>query len=131
MEKTEQQPQVQDSPEAIVRAYFDAFQSRDLDRCMEYFGEDSSIAFMSGVFKGRRAIEEWHKERFAADLQITKIGPIKAKDDTVTADVTVTSNRLKQWKVASLGGRAVLRVKQGKIRDTKLNPRISNPFEKM
>ncbi len=118
-----------ESPEAVVRGYLQAFSDRDIARSVDYYADDATVSFMTGVFKGRKAIEEWHKERFAANLQITKLGQIKASGQTVTVDATITSDRLKQWKITTIAGKATFKVQQGKIKETKLNPRLANPFE--
>jgi ketosteroid isomerase-like protein len=115
-------------PQAAIKDYLGAFEKHDLDRCLGFFADDATVSFMGGVFKGRSAIEEWHKERWSADLKITNVGQVKVKDQTVQLEVTVTSKRLKAFLVNNMGGRAMVRFDQGKIREMKLAPRMANIF---
>jgi ketosteroid isomerase-like protein len=116
-------------PQAIIQAYLQAARDRDLAGCVSFYAPDAKLTFMSGVFQGTQAIEEWHKERFAADLQFVRIDAIKAKGDVVTVDAVVTSKRLKAWKIGSLGGRATFRLQDGKIKETSFGLRLHNPLE--
>jgi hypothetical protein len=126
----EQQSGTQTSdPTAVINDYLQAVKDRDLPRCLGFYTDDATLIFLSGVFRGKRAIEDWHKERFDAQFEILKIDGIRAKDDRVTIDAVITSKRLKTWKINSLGGRANFRIDAGKIREVKLSPRIQNPFE--
>ena len=116
-------------PQTLIRAYLEAAQERDLEGCMRFYADDSRLTFMSGVFEGRQAIEEWHKERFDADLKFVKIEAVKTKGHTVTVDAVVTSKRIKAWKIGSLGGRATFRVEDGVIKETSFGMRLHNPLE--
>ncbi len=126
----EQQSGTQTSdPTALVTDYLQAVKDRDLDKCLGFYADDATLIFLSGVFRGKKAISDWHKERFDALFEIIRVESMRAKDDRVTIDAVITSKRLKTWKINSLGGRANFRVDQGKIREVKLSPRIQNPFE--
>jgi hypothetical protein len=114
---------------AIINDYLQAVKDRDLKRCVDFYADDATLIFLSGVFRGKKAIEDWHKERFDAQFEILKVDGIRSRDDRVTLDAVITSKRLKTWKINSLGGRANFRLDKGKIRETKLAPRIQNPFE--
>jgi hypothetical protein len=122
-------PEDSSTPDAVVRAYLDAAHARDVGGCVSFFADDAKLTFMSGEFAGRQAIEEWHNERFAANLQFVRVDSVKAKGEVVTVDAVVTSNRLKAWKIGSLGGRATFRVRDGKIRETTFGLRLHNPLE--
>jgi ketosteroid isomerase-like protein len=65
---------------ALAEAYLEAFHARDLDRCMEFFTDDSTV-----------------------DLNMT-------------------------WRVKALSGRVTIRFENGKIKNGKLSPRMTNPF---
>lgn len=116
-------------PQAVVEAYLEAFRERDLSRCLDFYADDAEIHFMDGVFKGKQAIEEWHRDRFAAELELVKVGKLRTEGGRVTSDVTVTSTRLRAWKIDKLAGKATVLVEQGKIKETRLSPRAYNPLE--
>lgn len=117
--------------EALMKEYLDAFHARDLERCMRFFADDAAIDFQIGVFRGRAAIEEWHKERFAADLKMVRLNSITVKGDTVLVDGIISSTRLASWKIKSLGGRLTVLFEDGKIKHGKVNAKASNPFKFM
>jgi ketosteroid isomerase-like protein len=114
---------------ALINAYLQAARDRDMAGCMAFFADDAKLVFMSGEFEGKPAIEQWHKERFDADLQFVRIDAVKAKGDVVTVDGVVTSKRLKAWKIGSIGGRATFRLQEGKIKETTFGMRLHNPLE--
>lgn len=114
---------------AIVQNYFKALDDRDLTRCLEFFAEDATIKFQSGVFKGKQAIAEWHKDRFEADLRLLKLNKIETRDDQVHVEGVVTSKRLKAWKINKLSGKATFTFENGKIMKTEFGMRIYNPLE--
>src|SRR5471030_866815 len=116
-------------PAVVVQEYIEAMRSKDVARCMEYFTDDAVLYFMTGVFRGRKSIEEWHRDRFKANFEILKVDGVRSKADAVTLDASVTSSRLKTWKINSLGGRANFRMENGKIREAKFSPRIQNPVD--
>ena len=119
----------QADPKALVQSYLDAAQARDVTGCVGYYAPDAKLTFMSGVFEGAAAIEEWHKERFAANMRFVRIDSIKVKGEVVTVDAVITSDRLKAWKLGSLGGRATFRVSDGRIKETSFGMRLHNPLE--
>lgn len=116
-------------PAAIINEYLQAVKDHDLKRCVDFYADDATLIFLSGVFRGKKAIEDWHKERFDAAFEIVRVDAVRTKEDRVTLDAVITSKRLKTWKITSLGGRANFRLINGKIQETKLSPRIQNPFE--
>jgi ketosteroid isomerase-like protein len=116
-------------PKAVAKSYLDAAEARDVAACVGHYAPDATLTFMSGVFEGHAAIEDWHKERFAANMRFVRIDAIKVKGDAVTVDAVITSDRLKAWKLTSLGGRATFRVRDGKIKETTFGLRLHNPLE--
>jgi uncharacterized protein (TIGR02246 family) len=120
---TEQSTEQEIDPAAVIQQYVEAVQSKDLARCMEYFTDDAVLYFMTGIFRGRKAIEEWHRERLKANFEIIKVDSLRSKAGAVTLDAVVTSSRLRTWKINSLGGRANFQMDHGKIREAKFSPR--------
>jgi len=51
--------------------------------------------------------------------------------DTVTVDGAVASKRLAAWRLKALSGRVTMRFEDGKIKQGKLSPRMTNPFNMM
>jgi hypothetical protein len=113
---------------ALAQAYLDAFGAQDLERCMSFFTDESSVDFNTTVYTGRQAIEAWHKDRFEANLKMVNLKSITVKGDTVVVDGTVSSKRLAAWRIKQLNGRVTMRFVDGKIRNGKLSPRMTNPF---
>ena len=113
---------------ALAEAYLEAFHARDLERCMEFFTEDSNVDFNMTMYTGRQAITDWHKDRFAADLKMVKKNSVTVNGDTVTIDGAISSKRLSAWRVKALSGRVTMRFEDGKIKNGKLSPRMTNPF---
>jgi hypothetical protein len=114
--------------EAITRDYLAAFQARDVEKCLGFFAEDGSVDFQDVEYAGRQALEDWHKERFQANLKIDKIENIKVKGDKVTVDAVVSSDRLSAWKIRSLKSRIEANFSGDKIHEAKLTARITNMF---
>jgi ketosteroid isomerase-like protein len=113
---------------ALAEAYLEAFHARDLDRCLEFFTDDSTVDFNMTMYTGRQAITDWHKDRFAADLKMVKKNSVSVDGDTVTIDGAISSKRLSAWRVKALSGRVSIRFENGKIKNGKLSPRMTNPF---
>jgi predicted O-methyltransferase YrrM len=106
---------------AIAQAYLDAFGANNLAACMQFYADDAVLIFLTKRFVGRQEIEQWHKLRFDAKVEILKVLSITAIGDTVTAEAVVTSKRLKWWKV-KLQGRAQIFIDKDKIREVDLRP---------
>ena len=115
--------------EAVIRAYLESFDARDLQRCVEFFAEDASIDFQMSAYRGHKAIQQWHADRFSADLRINRPESVRVNGDTVTVDAVISSERLAAWKVTSLSGRVTVRFECGKIKECKLTLRMGNPIE--
>jgi hypothetical protein len=117
-------------PTTIAQAYLEAFGQRDLERCVGYFADDATIAWIGGVYQGEAAIKQWHGDRFAANLRVVRVDAIQAEDKTVTVDAVVDSDRLKAWRISSLGGRVTLTFgEDGKINRTAFGLRFTNPLQ--
>ena len=90
-----------------------------------------AMDFNKTMYTGRQGITDWHKDRFAADLKLVKKNSITVDGDTVTVDGAVSSKRLSAWRVKALSGRVTMRFENGKIKNGKLSPRMTNPFNMM
>lgn len=116
--------------QAAVEEYLQAFDERDLPTCVGFYAEDATIHFHVGVFQGIQAIEEWHRERFDADLRLLQLEKITVEENTVNVDAVATSSRLKAWKINRLAGKVVLAFEEGKIKEARFSARVYNPFER-
>lgn len=114
---------------ALVEAYLKAFEQRDLARCLECFADDATIDFAIGVYRGKRAIEEWHKDRFAADLRVTRIDDIRTLSDSVVVDAVATSKVARSWGIGSVAGTATFVFQDGKIKEATFGLRMAIPIE--
>lgn len=110
----------------VVRDYLDAFGARDLDRCVSLFGENGVLHFPPTTYQGKKALEDWHRARFDANLQIVRVDEVCADGATVTVDGVITSKRLKTWRIGNLSGRATFQIQDGKIVDARFSPRTDN-----
>jgi uncharacterized protein (TIGR02246 family) len=115
--------------EGIVQDYLEAFERRDRSRCMEFFAEDATINFALGVYRGRQAIEEWHDDRFRADLRVLRVENVRVQGDTATVDAIATSKVAKAWRVNSVAGTVTLVFRGGKIQEGKFHLRTRIPLE--
>jgi ketosteroid isomerase-like protein len=115
--------------EALTRDYLDAFAARDLERCLAFYADDASLDFQLSVFRGRKGIEAWHQDRFAANLRILRLESITVREGTVVVDAVVASDRLAAWKIGSLSGRVTLRFEGGRIAEARLAPRMMSPVD--
>jgi len=112
--------------EIVARSYLDAFEARDLERCLSFFDDDAVVDFQVAVFRGRKEIAGWHKDRFAADLKILRLESIAVNAETVVVDAVATSKRLAAWRIPSVSGRITMQFENGKIKHGKLTPRTAN-----
>lgn len=112
--------------EAAVQEYVEAFNQRDLSRCLAFFDEDARIQFAMGNYRGIGEVEEWHKARFEADLKVLSVDRTRSNGDTVTIDATATSRIAVAWKLPTISGRVVFTFHQGKIIQAKFG--LQNPI---
>lgn len=116
-----------------VEAYLQAFDERDLPQCMEFYAEDGllvfgSTAFGLGQFRGKEAIEQWHRDRFAGGMRITKVEEITEEGDTVTVKAVATSPVLRSIHLDDFRGTATFVVRQGKFEEVRLGLRHGYRF---
>lgn len=101
----------------LTKGYLQAFDARDLEYCLTFYHDDSTLIFQNGRYTGRDAIKSWHEERFKADLRVLKQGQVEVTEDRVAVDLTVSSKRLKAWRIRSVDGKAIFQFEAGKIRE--------------
>jgi hypothetical protein len=112
-----------------VDSYLAAFEARDVERCVAFFDNAAKLDFQMTVFEGKDAIEEWHRDRFAANLRLVKLERITIRRDTVTIDAVAASDRLSAWNVHALPGRVTLQFADGKIVSCRFAARMVNPID--
>ena len=117
-----------DAPD-IVKEYLEAFEARDLERCMALYDEGATLEFGPGTYQGREQLEEWHEARFAAELKILHIDDVKVEGNTITVQAIITSKRLKLWHLNQTKASAKFQVRDGKIADLRFAARLGNPHE--
>ena len=115
--------------QTAVEGYLAALSAHQLEKCVSFYADDATINFQSGIFQGREAITEWHKERFAASFEVLDVDRLTVTGDTVVVEAAITSARLRAWKVKRLSGKATLVFEHGRIKEARLAPRTYNPFE--
>lgn len=111
-------------PRTVVEAYLQAFDARDLPRCIEFYDDDASLRFGPGLFQGKQDIEQWHKDRFAADMRIVELEDIEVHGETVIVRGLVASKRLRIFKIRSLGGTGTFLIRQGEIEEVRFEGRL-------
>jgi hypothetical protein len=101
---------------ATIYEYLEAFERRDLPRCLSFYGDPGNIRFQFSHYSGPEAIARWHQERFEADLRVLEVSDVVVEDDGATVDATVASERLRQWHFDSLGVVLTFQFQEGRIR---------------
>lgn len=118
----------------VVTDYLDAFDARDLERCLGFYADTATIDFANGVYRGRQAIEEWHQDRFNADLRVLEVDSIRTEGETVVLDVVGTSQLARAWRFNTIPGRVKFTFEQAneaaKIKDAKFSLRPGFSFDK-
>jgi hypothetical protein len=115
--------------EMRIRDFLGAVQDQDLERCMEFYADDASVSMLHATHTGRESIEEWHRERIAAGLEIVKINQVKVKRDTAVVDAVITSKRLRSLRIPSLRGTGTFKTEDGLIKQVSFKPKMYNPLE--
>jgi hypothetical protein len=118
---------VETNPQQLMEQYLEAFKARNLEQCMDYFSADSTLEWMMGEYTGKDAIEEWHRDRFAADLKILRVEGFEVNGSSVALDVVVQSKRLAAWRIPTIGGHVTAELQDGKIQHTKFSVKSINP----
>jgi ketosteroid isomerase-like protein len=116
-----------DELKVMVESYRRAFESGDAAACASYFTEDATLRFLFGSYQGRSAIEGWHRDRFAADVKLLRIDGVAVDGDSVTAQVVVTSRRLRLVRMDQVKGTVTFRVEQGRFKEAVLSARKGAP----
>ena len=120
-------------PQTVVEAYLRAFDERDLPRCVELYDEDGFLvfgppAFGLGRFRGKKAIEQWHRDRFAGGMKIVEVEETRVDGDKVTIHAVATSPVLKSIHLDDFRGTATFVVQQGKIIELRMGLRRGYRF---
>ncbi len=115
--------------EELARAYHDAFEKRDFDACIDLYMPDSVIHFGPGSYAGMKNIEEWHRERFDADLRLTSLDETRLEGNTVSARVIAVSDKIKAWGLDSIQATLSLVFKGKKIKEARFDLLDSNTLE--
>jgi ketosteroid isomerase-like protein len=114
---------------AFINEYLAAFRERDLPHCLKYYDDGATINFVVGMYQGKSAIEQWHNDRFQAELEVLDTPRFDVQGDTVVVMGSVTSKRLRKWRINSLGAKATFLIESGKIKELKFDLAVSNPLE--
>lgn len=120
-------------PQTAVKAYLQVFDERDLPRCMEFYDEEGLLifgpaAFGLGRFRGKEAIEQWHKDRFAGGMKVVEVEEIEVNGDTVTVKAVATSPVLKAIQLDDFRGTATFIVQQGRFKEVRFGLRRGYRF---
>jgi hypothetical protein len=107
--------------QSITNAYLDAFAARDLEGCLGYFSDDAVLQFHVSTFRDKKGIEQWHKDRFAADLRLVRIDEMQTEGDTVRIEGVITSKRLRAWLVNEMEGMVTIRFEHGRMKHVKFS----------
>jgi hypothetical protein len=127
----ERAPATEAAPEAGLRAMVDAyrrnFEGRDLAGCVAFFADDAVIKFLFGSYQGRQAIEDWHRDRFDADVRILRIEGMAVEPGKVAVHAVATSRRLKQFRIGEVKGTLTFRIEDGRFKEAVLSARKGVP----
>ena len=109
--------------QAMIEAYVTAFRERDLPQCMSFYSEDATVKFIFGTYRGKQAIEKWHEDRFANDLQLINLENVSVDGETIVVHLHATSRRLKLFGIKSVKGTGTFLIQDGHIKEAKFAPR--------
>jgi len=112
----------------IVNDYFDAFEARDLSRCLEFFHDDAVLHFATGKFSGIKSIDQWHQARFEGGMRIVEVESIEVQNDTVIVQAVATSPKLKLVRIDDLKGTVTFVIKQDKFKELRMELRKGYRF---
>ena len=115
-------------PRTVVEAYLQAFDARDLLKCIEFYDDDATLTFGLGLYRGKQAIKQWHKDRFSGGMRIVEIEEMEVEGDTVTVYAVATSPALMAVVIDELRGMGTFVVQQGKIKQVRLGLRRGYRF---
>ena len=103
----------------LVEAYLVAFEARDIARCVDFFDHDASIYFLRDVYRGKKAIERWHKDRFDVDLRFIGLKGMTIEENEVRIRGSIVSKKIQAWSAKSLSVIVNTSFEQGKIKKVK------------
>ena len=115
--------------EATVQAFLRTFEARELSQCLAVFADDATIYFGQGCYRGKEAIEEWHRARFAANLKISHYGKIIVEGEKASFELVVCSDNLRGWNIGDLQARATFVFEDCKIKEAKFNIAARSLFD--
>jgi hypothetical protein len=111
----------------VMEQYLTAFKARNLEGCMSYFSPDATLEWMMGEYTGCESIEEWHRDRFSAELNVVRVDSFSATGSSITLDVVVQSKRLASWRIPNVLGRVTAQLSGGKIQHVNFAVKSINP----
>ena len=114
--------------EQLVKDYFNAFEARDLSKCIHFFQEDAILHFATGKFPGKKAIEQWHNDRFKGGMKIVEIEEVEVQDNTVIVHAVVTSPKLKLVRIDDFRGTGTFLIHQNKFKEVRMGLRTGYRF---
>ena len=77
----------------------------------------ASVEFLGKRFSGRAAIEQWHRDRFAAQLRFLELRAIRARGQSVQVNTSIWSTQLAQWRLSSMPVKSTVELERGKIKN--------------
>jgi len=120
--------QTNEALKTLVDSYIQAFEARELSCCLGFFHEDALLTFATGKFRGIKAIEQWHMDRFKGGMRLVEIEGIEYKDNTVIIQAKVTSPRLRIFRIENLRGIGTFVIDQDKFKEVRLELRKGYRF---
>jgi hypothetical protein len=112
----------------VLDDYIEAFEARDLERCLAFFHEDAHLQFATGHFPGIKQIEQWHKDRFKGGMRLVEIEDMEFQGNTLIVHAVVTSPRLKLVRIKDLRGTGTFVIEEGKFKEYRMELRKGYRF---
>ena len=112
----------------VVQEYLEAFSERALARCVDMYSDDALVFFPPVTYEGKQAVKDWHEARFLADARLVRMDNMTVNGDTVVIQGSITSKKLKVWRIPSVSGRAIFQVREGKIASLRFDLKAWNSF---
>jgi hypothetical protein len=110
-------------PRSVVEAYRESFDRKDASACAAFYADDAVLKFLFGTFQGRKNIEDWHRDRFAAEVQILRVDDLAVSGSQVQLNAVVTSRKLKRFRMDEVKGTAVFVVRDGRFQEATFGAR--------
>ena len=112
----------------VLDDYIEAFEARDLERCLAFFHEDAHLQIATGHFPGIKQIEQWHKDRFKGGMRLVEIEDMQSEGNTLIVNAVVTSPRLKLVRIKDLRGTGTFVIQEGKFKEYRMELRKGYRF---